>query len=143
MVSHVHDLIALAVGATRDGAELAGRRGLAAARRRAIKADMARKASDIDFGITSIARAHGLTPRYIQMLFEEDGTTFSEYLGRHGFRAGTSAARRSRQRSDENQRHRAGGRLRERILFQSRISPAVRRHSVGYSIPKRIIRRRV
>ena len=42
---------------------------------------MARKASDIDFGITSIARAHGLTPRYIQMLFEEDGTTFSEYLG--------------------------------------------------------------
>ena len=81
VVSHVHDLIALAVGATRDGAELAGRRGLAAARRRAIKADMARKASDIDFGITSIARAHGLTPRYIQMLFEEDGTTFSEYLG--------------------------------------------------------------
>lgn len=81
VVSHVHDLIALALGATRDGAELAGRRGLAAARRRAIKLDIAQRAADIDLGITSIARAHGLSPRYIQVLFEEEGTTFSEYLG--------------------------------------------------------------
>lgn len=80
VVSHIHDLIALALGATRDAAELAGRRGLAAARRRAIKADVARKAPDLGFGIASVARIHGLTPRYIQMLFEEEGTTFSEYL---------------------------------------------------------------
>jgi AraC-like DNA-binding protein len=81
VVTHVHDLISLALGATRDGGELADRRGLAAARLRAIKADIARRAANIDLGITSIPRMHGVTPRYIQILFEEDGTTFSGYLG--------------------------------------------------------------
>ena len=43
--------------------------------------DVARRAADIDLGIASIARMHGLSSRYIQILFEEEGTTFSEYLG--------------------------------------------------------------
>ncbi|MES1148913.1 MAG: hypothetical protein ABUL53_06975, partial [Bradyrhizobium guangdongense] len=37
--THVHDLVALAIGATRDGVELARSRGLRAARLAAIKAD--------------------------------------------------------------------------------------------------------
>jgi hypothetical protein len=40
-VVHIHDLIALAIGATRDAAEIAKSRGARAARLRAIKEDIA------------------------------------------------------------------------------------------------------
>jgi AraC-like DNA-binding protein len=30
--------------------------------------------------VTKIAKRRGVTPRYVQMLFEADGTTFSEYV---------------------------------------------------------------
>jgi hypothetical protein len=39
-VTHAHDLIAMALGATRDGAEIACGRGVRAARLRAVKADI-------------------------------------------------------------------------------------------------------
>lgn len=80
VVSHVHDLIALALGPTKDAGELARKRGGRAARLRAIKADIAGQAGNFDIGILSISRLHGVTPRYIQMLFGGEGTSFSEYL---------------------------------------------------------------
>jgi len=79
-IAHVHDLVALALGATPDATELAQSRGLRAARLDAIKADViARLASD-RLSVTAIAGRHGVTARYVQMLFEMEGTTFSEYL---------------------------------------------------------------
>jgi AraC-like DNA-binding protein len=78
--THVHDLVAMALGATRDAAEIARGRGLRAARLNAIKADIAANLERGDLGATELAVRHGISPRYIQKLFEGEGTTFSRYL---------------------------------------------------------------
>jgi AraC-like DNA-binding protein len=80
MVAHIYDLVALALGATRHAAELARGRGVRAARLQAIKADIADHASDGDLSIADIAARHRLTPRYVQRLFESEGTTFTHFV---------------------------------------------------------------
>jgi AraC-like DNA-binding protein len=77
---HVYELMALAVGATRDAAEQAKGRGLRAARLHAIKQDIARNIDQPDLSVTALAARHGLTPRRVQRLFEAEGVTFTEYL---------------------------------------------------------------
>lgn len=77
VATHVHDLMALAIGATGEGREIARGRGVRAARLETIKADLARDASQ---SIDEIARRQGVTPRYVQILFEELGTTFGEFV---------------------------------------------------------------
>jgi AraC-like DNA-binding protein len=81
--SHVHDLFALLLGATRDGADVARRGGAKAARLKAIKDDIESDTGQ-DISIGTIAARHRVTPRYVQLLFEGDGTTFTEYV--HGVR---------------------------------------------------------
>ncbi|MGA2944007.1 MAG: AraC family transcriptional regulator [Xanthobacteraceae bacterium] len=78
--NHVHDLIALAVGATRETSDMANGRGLQAARLSAIKGDITSGLGSERLDIASIARRRGVTPRYVQMLFEAEGTTFTEYV---------------------------------------------------------------
>src|SRR5262249_19632154 len=51
-----------------------------AARLRAIKSDIVENFARADLSIGEIAARHGLTPRYVQMLFESEGATFSEFL---------------------------------------------------------------
>jgi len=80
VATHIHDLCALAIGATRDAAEIAMGRGLRAARLRAIKADIVRNLRDGDVSITALAIRHRVTGRYIQRLFESEGTTLSRYV---------------------------------------------------------------
>jgi AraC-like DNA-binding protein len=80
MVLHICDLIALALGATRSAAELAGRRGLPAARLDAMKKLTLARLGDASFSVRDIARSQAVTPRYVQMLFERNGQTFSSYL---------------------------------------------------------------
>nr|GAJ31494.1 transcriptional activator rhrA [Bradyrhizobium sp. DOA9] len=75
--THVYDLIALAIGATNDGREIAKQRGVRAARLEAIKADFIQ---NVTMGIERIAKRQGISSRYVQMLFEESGTTFSEFV---------------------------------------------------------------
>ena len=78
--THIYDLISLAIGATDEGREIAKQRGLRAGRIEAIKADLIQDAA---LSIDQLAARQGISPRYIQMLFEETGTTFSEFaLGR-------------------------------------------------------------
>jgi AraC-like DNA-binding protein len=36
--------------------------------------------NDFELSVNAVALRHGVTPRYIQKLFEDDGDTFSEYL---------------------------------------------------------------
>jgi AraC-like DNA-binding protein len=79
-VTHVYDLLALAFGATRDAAEIAKCRGVGVVRLRAIKADIAENLRAGRLAIGEIAARHRVTPRYVQMLFESEGTTFSEFL---------------------------------------------------------------
>jgi AraC-like DNA-binding protein len=79
-VSHVHDLLAMLVGTTRDGAEVAAGRGVRSARLAAIKQDIARNLVDGDVSIGGLALRHRVTPRYVQKLFEDEGATFTEYV---------------------------------------------------------------
>jgi AraC-like DNA-binding protein len=79
-VTHVYDLFALALGATREAAEIANGRGMRAARLRAIKTDLAASLGRPELSINTVAARHGITPRYVQKLFETEGTTFSEFL---------------------------------------------------------------
>ncbi len=80
VVAHVHDLIALALGASRDAAEIAKGRGLRAARLHAIKADIRASLGQRNLSLTAIAARHGVSPRYVQALFESEGARFSQFL---------------------------------------------------------------
>ena len=82
VATHIHDLCALAVGATRDMTEIARGRGLRAARLRAIQADIVQKLADGNLSATVLARRHRVTPRYIHKLFESEGLTLSQYVTR-------------------------------------------------------------
>lgn len=77
VATHVYDLMAMAIGATGEGREIARRRGVRVARLESIKADLTRDAS---LSIDEIACRQGVTPRYVQILFEEEGTTFGEFV---------------------------------------------------------------
>jgi transcriptional regulator GlxA family with amidase domain len=65
---------------TRDGAETAQGRGVRAARLHAIKQDIARSLGQADLSVAALAGRHRCTPRFIQRLFETDGTTFTDYV---------------------------------------------------------------
>lgn len=78
--NHVHDLVALALGATGDAAALANERGVKAARLRAIKADIIEHCRQHHFSIDTVARQHQISPVYIRQLLATDGTTFTELV---------------------------------------------------------------
>jgi len=78
----------MALGATRDGAVIASGRGVRAARLRSIKADITKNLANSTLSVDAVALRQGVSPRYIQILFEEEGTTFSQYvLGQRLMRA--------------------------------------------------------
>jgi AraC-like DNA-binding protein len=80
VVSHLQDLAVLAIGGTRDAVMVASGRGIPAARLRAIKADIVRNLTDRSLSIDAVALRHGITPRYVSMLFDGDATTFSQFV---------------------------------------------------------------
>ena len=80
VVNHVYDLVALALGPTRDAAATANGRGVRAARLYAIKTEILAKLNRHDLSLAGLAARHGVTPRHVQTLFESDGTTFSRFL---------------------------------------------------------------
>jgi AraC-like DNA-binding protein len=78
-VHHIHDLVALTLGATRDAARIAAGRGLRAARLRAIKADIAQNlAGGVNVG--ALSARHRLSERYIRKLFEGESTSLSRFV---------------------------------------------------------------
>ncbi|MGB6351956.1 MAG: AraC family transcriptional regulator [Pseudolabrys sp.] len=78
--THLLDLIALALGATDDAAELASRRGLPVARLEKAKSYIIENSSRRELSIGTVASHLGVTPRHLQRLFEREDTTFSEFL---------------------------------------------------------------
>lgn len=80
VVAHVYDLVALAIGASCDAAVAAEGRGVRAARLVAIKADIAAHLGSGNLTVGEIATRQGVTPRYVQRLFETEGTTFSRFM---------------------------------------------------------------
>jgi AraC-like DNA-binding protein len=80
VATHLLDLAALTIGATRDAAEIASGRGVYVARLRTIKATIVEDLADRQLSIDTIAARHGVTPRYVSRLFEGTATTFSEFV---------------------------------------------------------------
>jgi AraC-like DNA-binding protein len=80
VVSHIHDLVALSLGAARDYQRVAEQGGVRAARLRTIKADIAAHLGDCELNVNGVAARHGVTPRYVQKLFASEGVTLSEFV---------------------------------------------------------------
>lgn len=87
---HVLDLMAAVAAAMPEGAAAGGRSGVRAARLGAIRADIDAQLCDPGLSIQRIAAGNRISPRYIRKLFQDEGTTFSDFvLGRrleHAYR---------------------------------------------------------
>jgi AraC-like DNA-binding protein len=79
-VSHMQDLIAATIAATRGGRAIAEGRGIAAARLRAIMTDICAHLSDGELSVAEVAQRQRVTPRYVHKLFENEGLTFSSFV---------------------------------------------------------------
>src|SRR3954466_6530483 len=55
-------------------------RGVRAARIKMIKDDIARHLTDARLSVHTVAARHKVSPRYIQRLFDECGSTFTEHV---------------------------------------------------------------
>lgn len=86
VATHVEDLAVLALGATRDAAEIAKGRGLRAARLRALKADITDNLTRRDLSVDALAARHRMSPRSIRLLFADDETTFTDFVLRQRLR---------------------------------------------------------
>jgi AraC-like DNA-binding protein len=80
VTSHVGDLLALALGPTREAAEQARLRGLPAARLQAMKDDVVGSLGRRDLSVHTVAARHGVSVRYVQKLFDESGCTFTQFV---------------------------------------------------------------
>jgi AraC-like DNA-binding protein len=80
VVSHVHDLVALLLGAKGDSRYLAQRRGGRAARLAAILREIERRCGDPGLSVVTIALLLGVTPRYVHLLLEETGKSFTHHV---------------------------------------------------------------
>jgi|GEM_PF-1007031 len=78
--SHICDLAVLAMGAAGDDAAEAAQGGLRAARLDAIKKDIIGRIGRRGISLEEIAICHGISPVYVQKLFEMEGTNFSAFV---------------------------------------------------------------
>jgi AraC-like DNA-binding protein len=78
--AHLRDLVALAVGATREAEQIANVRGVPAARLAALKADIVANITQRNLSADVLAARHEISPIYVRKLFERDGTSLSQYV---------------------------------------------------------------
>ena len=78
VATHVYDLLALALGATHEAAEIANGRGLRAARLQAILAEIKARFTDPRFSPVHVAKVIGVSPRYVQDLLHHTDLSFTE-----------------------------------------------------------------
>jgi AraC-like DNA-binding protein len=77
---HIVALVALAVGAESNAREMAERQGVREVRRAAILREIDGFMSDPNLSAATIAARFGITPRYLRMLLEVTGRSFTEHL---------------------------------------------------------------
>jgi AraC-like DNA-binding protein len=80
VVSHVYDLVALVLGAKGDARQLAQQRGARAARLAAILREIERRSGDPGLSAAAVALLLGVTPRYVHLLLEESGQSFTYHV---------------------------------------------------------------
>jgi AraC-like DNA-binding protein len=74
------DLVGLCLRTNGDATHTAERRGLAAARLDAVKAEVLSSLGRSELALAHIAARHGVSPRYVQHLFELSGTSFTRFV---------------------------------------------------------------
>lgn len=79
LAGHLADLTSMALGARRDPAG-GGRAGVRAARRQAIKADIAAHLDAPQLSVTWIAKRNGVSGAYLRALFYDEGISFTDYV---------------------------------------------------------------
>jgi AraC-like DNA-binding protein len=79
-VAHIRDLVALTLGATGDASEIARRHGVRAARLQAIESEIAKNFANADLSADAVAARLGVTPRYVHLLLEETGKSFTRHV---------------------------------------------------------------
>jgi len=77
---HIVDLVTLALGVEGDAREVAEQRGVGAVRRAAILREIETGAADPGLSAGEIARGLGITPRYLRLLLEQTGRSFSQHV---------------------------------------------------------------
>jgi AraC-like DNA-binding protein len=77
---HIVDLVALALGAEGEASVIAKKRGARAARRLAILREIERRSSDPGLSAIAIALLFGVTPRYVHLVLEETGKSFTHHV---------------------------------------------------------------
>ena len=80
VVTHVYDLAALLLGAKDDVRELAQQRGVRAARRDEVLRIIDRRSGDRSLSANTVAVLLGVTPRYVHLLLEETGKSFTHHV---------------------------------------------------------------
>jgi AraC-like DNA-binding protein len=77
---HIVDLVVLALGAEGDVRRFANQHGARAARRGAIIREIARRSADPALSAATVASQFGVTPRYVHLLLEETGKSFTHHV---------------------------------------------------------------
>lgn len=77
---YLADIVALQLGANRDGGDAIAKRGLMAARRQLVLEKIQACSTDPAFSANAVARELGVTRRYVNLLLEDSGRTFSEHV---------------------------------------------------------------
>ena len=80
VVSHLAELVALCLCPEADFRTLASSHGVRAARLAAAKKFVVENLQEAALSVNGVAAALRVTPRYVQMLFESEGTTFSAFV---------------------------------------------------------------
>jgi AraC-like DNA-binding protein len=76
----LRELVAYALAPASELVRAAPFEGVMAARLRAMRDDIAAHFRDDTLSVVAVAARQRVTPRYVQMLFEREGTTFSQYV---------------------------------------------------------------
>ena len=79
-LNHILDLVAMALGPSSNSDMTSTRVGLRAARLRALKTDIRQNLMSRDLSLASLAQRHGVSRRYVQMMLEAEGLSFSGYV---------------------------------------------------------------
>lgn len=80
VAGHLADLVVLALEPGADAASAATAGGVRAARRRAVKADIAAHLTDPRLDLAWLARRHRVSAATVRALFYDEGTSFSDYV---------------------------------------------------------------
>ena len=128
--AHMRDLIAMAVGATRDGAEIARQNGVRAARLPASRRTSGRTSRRI-FRSRRSRRATACRCATLQRLFEADGVTFTDFVLAERLARAHRMLRDARACRPADQHDRVRLRLPAHLLFQSRLPCALLRFAFG------------